>query len=215
MTKAAIFDLDGTLLDSMGVWDQVDIDFLGKRGIEVPTDYMIKVSSMQFQQIAEYTIARFGLKDTPEELMQEWDDVARVAYSTTVEAKPGALDYLRDLKSAGVKMGVATSLPPQLREPALRHVGMLGMFDDIVSVDDANDVGKDQPDVYLLTAERLGAKPADCTVFEDLLVGIKSAKSVGMKVWAMHDDSSDADWPEICDIADGVLFDFHDAPRPL
>ena len=112
-------------------------------------------------------------------------------------------------------MGVATSLPPQLREPALRHVGMLDMFDDIVSVDDANDVGKDQPDVYLLAAERLGAKPVDCTVFEDLLVGIKSAKSVGMKVWAMHDDSSDADWPEICDIADGVLFDFHDAPRPL
>ena len=147
--------------------------------------------------------------------MQEWDDMARVAYSTTVEGKPGALDYLRDLKSAGVKMGVATSLPPQLREPALRHVGMLDMFDDIVSVDDANDVGKDQPDVYLLAAERLGAKPADCTVFEDLLVGIKSAKSVGMKVWAMHDDSSDADWPEICDIADGVLFDFHDAPRPL
>lgn len=215
MTKAAIFDLDGTLLDSMGVWDQVDIDFLGKRGIEVPPDYMIKVSSMQFQQIAEYTIARFGLKDTPEGLMQEWDDMARVAYSTTVEAKSGALDYLRDLKSAGVKMGVATSLPPQLREPALRHVGMLDMFDDIVSVDDANDVGKDQPDVYLLAAERLGAKPVDCTVFEDLLVGIKSAKSVGMKVWAMHDDSSDADWPEICDIADGVLFDFHDAPRPL
>ena len=215
MTKAAIFDLDGTLLDSMGVWDQVDIDFLGKRGIEVPTDYMIKVSSMQFQQIAEYTIARFGLKATPEALMQEWDDMARVAYSTTVEAKPGALDYLRDLKSAGAKIGVATSLPPQLREPALRHVGMLDMFDDIVSVDDANDVGKDQPDVYLLAAERLGAKPADCTVFEDLLVGIKSAKSVGMKVWAMHDDSSDADWPEICDIADGVLFDFHDAPRPL
>ena len=182
MTKAAIFDLDGTLLDSMGVWDQVDIDFLGKRGIEVPPDYMIKVSSMQFRQIAEYTIARFGLKDTPEGLMQEWDDMVRVAYSTTVEAKPGALDYLRDLKSAGVKMGVATSLPPQLREPALRHVGMLDMFDDIVSVDDANDVGKDQPDVYLLAAERLGAKPADCTVFEDLLVGIKSAKSVGMKV---------------------------------
>lgn len=215
MTKAAIFDLDGTLLDSMGVWDQVDIDFLGKRGIEVPPDYMIKVSSMQFQQVAEYTIARFGLKDTPEELMQEWDDMVRVAYSTTVEAKPGALDYLRDLKSAGVKMGVATSLPPQLREPALRHVGMLDLFDDIVSVDDANDVGKDQPDVYLLAAERLGVKPVDCTVFEDLLVGIKSAKSVGMKVWAMHDDSSDADWPEICDIADGVLFDFHDAPCPL
>ena len=164
MTKAAIFDLDGTLLDSMGVWDQVDIDFLNKRGIEVPPDYMTKVSAMQFRQIAEYTIARFGLTDTPEELMQEWDDMASVAYSTTVEAKPGALDYLRDLKASGVKLGVATSLPPHLREPALRHVGMFDLFNDIVSVDDANDVGKDQPDVYLLAAKRLGAAPADCTV---------------------------------------------------
>lgn len=215
MTKAAIFDLDGTLLDSMGVWAQVDIDFLNKRGIEVPPDYMTKVSAMQFRQIAEYTIARFGLTDTPEELMQEWDDMASVAYSTTVEAKPGALDYLRDLKASGVKLGVATSLPPHLREPALRHVGMFELFNDIVSVDDANDVGKDQPDVYLLAAKRLGAAPADCTVFEDLLVGMKSAKSVGMKVWAMHDDSSASDWPEICHLADGVLFDFHDAPRVL
>ena len=64
--KAAIFDLDGTLLDSMGVWDQVDIDFLAKRGIEVPADYMGKVAAMQFRQIAEYTIARFDLPDTPE-----------------------------------------------------------------------------------------------------------------------------------------------------
>ena len=189
----------------MGVWDQVDIDFLNKRGIEVPPDYMTKVSAMQFRQIAKYTIARFGLTDTPEELMQEWDDMASVAYSTTVEAKPGALDYLRDLKASGVKLGVATSLPPHLREPALRHVGMFDLFNDIVSVDDANDVGKDQPDVYLLAAKRLGAAPADCTVFEDLLVGMKSAKSVGMKVWAMHDDSSASDWPEICHLADGPL----------
>ena len=84
---------------------------------------------------------------------------------------------------------------------------MFDLFNDIVSVDDANDVGKDQPDVYLLAAKRLGAAPADCTVFEDLLVG--------MKVWAMHDDSSASDWPEICHLADGVLFDFHDAPRVL
>lgn len=213
--RAAIFDLDGTLLDSMGVWDQVDIDFLAKRGIAVPDDYMTKVAAMQFRQIAEYTIARFGLPDTPEALMDEWDDMARVAYATTVEAKPGALDYLHDLKARGVRLGVATSLPPRLREPALEHVGMLDLFDAIVSVDDANDVGKDRPDVYLLAAARLGVEPRDCTVFEDLLVAMRSAKSVGMRVWAMHDDSSDADWPWICDLADGVLFDFRDAPREL
>lgn len=213
--KAAIFDLDGTLLDSMGVWDQVDIDFLAKRGIEVPADYMGKVAAMQFRQIAEYTIARFDLPDTPEALMQEWDDMARVAYSTVVEAKPHAVEYLSYLKRSGAKLAVATSLPPALREPAMKHVGIFDYFDQIVSVDDANDVGKDRPDVFLLAAGRLGVVPEQCTVFEDLLVAMRSAKSVGMRVWAIHDDSADGDWPDICGLADGVLFDFSEASRSL
>lgn len=213
--KAAIFDLDGTLLDSMGVWDQVDIDFLGRRGIAVPDDYMNKVSAMQFRQIAEYTIARFDLPDTPEQLMQEWDEMARVAYSTVVEAKPYAVEYLARLRESGARLAVATSLPPMLREPAMTHVGIDRFFDEVVSVDDAGDVGKDRPDIYLLAARRLGVEPQECTVFEDLLAGMRSAKSVGMHVWAMHDDSSDRDWPEICRIADGVLFDFSDAPNEL
>ena len=213
--KGAIFDLDGTLLDSMGVWDQVDIDFLSKRGIDVPDDYMTKVAAMQFRQIAEYTIARFSLTDTPEELMDEWDHMARVMYATVVEAKPYAREYLAQLKESGAKLAVATSLPPMLREPAMKHVGIFDYFDEVVSVDDAGDVGKDQPDVYLLAASRLRVEPEECTVFEDLLIGMRSAKSVGMKVWAMHDDSSDADWLAICGLADGVMFDFHDAPAVL
>ena len=213
--KAAIFDLDGTLLDSMGVWDQIDIDSLARRGIDVPDDYMLKVGAMQFRQIAEYTIARFGLPDTPEALMAEWDDMARDAYATAVEAKPHAREYLAHLRDTGAKLAVATSLPPSLREPAMRHVGILDLFDTVVSVDDANDVGKDRPDVYLLAASRLGVEPRDCTVFEDILVGIRSARSAGMTVWAMHDDSSDRDWDLICEEADGVLFDFRDAPRVL
>mgnify|MGYP005937303253 CR=1 FL=1 len=163
--KGAIFDLDGTLLDSMGVWDQVDIDFLSKRGIDVPDDYMTKVAAMQFRQIAEYTIARFSLTDTPEELMDEWDHMARVMYATVVEAKPYAREYLAQLKESGAKLAVATSLPPMLREPAMKHVGIFDYFDEVVSVDDAGDVGKDQPDVYLLAASHLGVEPGECTVF--------------------------------------------------
>ena len=176
---------------------------------------MGKVAAMQFRQIAEYTIARFGLPDTPEALMQEWDDMARVAYSTVVEAKPHAVEYLSYLKRSGAKLAVATSLPPALREPAMKHVGIFDYFDQIVSVDDANNVGKDRPDVFLLAAGRLGVVPEQCTVFEDLLVAMRSAKSVGMRVWAIHDDSSDGDWPDICGLADGVLFDFSEAPRSL
>ena len=213
--KGAIFDLDGTLLDSMGVWDQVDEDFLSKRGIPVPADYATTIAAMQFRQIAEYTIARFDLPDTPERIMAEWDEMGRHMYENVVEAKPGALDYLADLKASGARLAVATSLPPALREPAMRHVGIIDLFDATVSVDDVGDVGKDRPDVYLLAAERLGVDPRDCTVFEDLLVGMRSARSAGMRVWAMHDDSSAADWPAICDLADGVLFDFTAAPRIL
>ena len=97
----------------------------------------------------------------------------------------------------------------------MKHVGIFDYFDQIVSVDDANDVGKDRPDVFLLAAGRLGVVPEQCTVFEDLLVAMRSAKSVGMRVWAIHDDSSDGDLPDICGLADGVLFDFSEAPRSL
>lgn len=215
MPKAAIFDLDGTLLDSMGVWDQIDMGFLARRGFEVPADYVPTISAMPFEQVAAYTIERFRLNETPEAVMAEWDDMAHEAYATMVEAKPGAVEYLTYLHDAGVKLGVATSLTPSLREPAMKHVGIFDFFTTITSVDDVHGIGKDQPDVYLLAASRLGAEPCECVVFEDILPGIRSAKSVGMRVWAMHDDSSDADWARICALADGVMFNFHDAPRFL
>lgn len=215
MPKAAIFDLDGTLLDSMGVWDQIDMDFLARRGFEVPADYVPTISAMPFEQVAAYTIERFRLNETPEAVVAEWDDMAHEAYATMVEAKPGAVEYLTYLHDAGVKLGVATSLTPSLREPAMKHVGIFDFFTTITSVDDVHGIGKDQPDVYLLAASRLGAEPCECVVFEDILPGVRSAKSVGMRVWAMHDDSSDADWARICALADGVMFDFHDAPRFL
>lgn len=211
--KAAIFDLDGTLLDSMGVWDQIDMDFLSRRGFDVPDDYVPTISAMPFQQVAAYTIDRFGLDETPEAVMAEWDDMAHEAYATMVEAKPGAVEYLTYLRDAGVKLAIATSLTPSLREPAMKHVGIFDFFNTIVSVDDVHGVGKDKPDVYLLAASRLGAEASECVVFEDILEGIRSAKSVGMRAWAMHDDSSDGQWDAICALADGVMFDFHDAPR--
>lgn len=213
--KAAIFDLDGTLLDSMGVWDRVDVEVLNRRGFEVPADYMGAVSAMQFDQIANYTIARFGLSDTPQQLMNEWNEIASYAYATEVQLKPYAFDYLTQLKNSGAKLAVATSLPPNLREPAMQHVGIDGLFDVVCSVDDAGNIGKEHPDIYMLTAQRLGVDSQHCTVFEDILVGLRSAKSVGMSVWAMHDDSSDRDWETICEVADGVLFDFSNAPACL
>ncbi|MBW3087790.1 HAD family phosphatase [Bifidobacterium sp. 82T24] len=213
--KGAIFDLDGTLLDSMHVWTDVDNEFLHSRGFDVPRDYADSIAHMSFDGCARYTIERFGLPDTPEELMDEWNRMAFEAYSTTVPLKPHAGEYLRHLKATGTRLAVATSLPPNFREPVLRRLGVFDLFDALCSVDDVGHVSKDHPDVYLYAAERIGVEPHDCTVFEDILVGIRAVKSVGMTAWAMYDASSATHWPQIRKVADGVMHDFDEAPRTL
>ena len=210
--KAAIFDLDGTLLDSMGVWDQIDAAFLAKRGITVPDDSMETVTAMQFREIARYTIDRFGLDDTEDGLMAEWDRMAHDAYTSVVQPKAHALDYLRYLKATGARLAVATTMPAGLRAPALGHAGMLDLFDAIVGVDDVGR-GKEHPDIYLEAAARVGVPAHAATVFEDLLAGVQSA--AGMHVWGVYDESSAQSWPAIQSIAQGVLNDFAQAPRPL
>ncbi len=126
--KSYIFDLDGTLLDSMGVWGQIDVDFLAKRGIAVPSDYMDAVSSMSFRETAAYTIKRFALPDAIDSLMREWNDMAAFAYGHTVQMKPYAKEYLMTLREHGVKLAVATTLSAELRAPVLRNNGIDTMF---------------------------------------------------------------------------------------
>ncbi|NEG70253.1 HAD family hydrolase [Bifidobacterium choloepi] len=212
--KAAILDLDGTLLDSMGVWEQVDYEFLSRRGFVVPDDYMLTIAAMQFREIADYTIDRFGLRDSPEDLMREWSELAADSYAHDVPLKDGAYDYLCELKDSGAKLAVATTLSRDLREPALDNLGVRDLFDAVVDVDMAG-AGKKEPAIYHLAADLLGVEAADCTVFEDILVAIESAKSIGMRAWAMYDSSSEDDWPAICAVADGTLKDFTTAPRQL
>ncbi|WEV66674.1 HAD family phosphatase [Bifidobacterium sp. ESL0769] len=213
--KAAIFDLDGTLLDSMDVWHQVDVDFFRSRNIPLTDDYMGIVNAMRPEEVARYTIKRYGLHDTPEELAKLWDLMVLEAYGNTVEAKPHAVEYLDYLKSSGARLAVATSLSPQVREVGMKHVGIRQYFDEVVSVEDTNAKSKHSPEVYLTAASRLGVAAKNCMVFEDLLVAVKAAKSAGMHVWAMEDDYSLGDRPAIKAMADGVISDFADAPKVL
>jgi len=211
---AYIFDLDGTLLDSMGVWHQVDTDFLAKRGIELPPDYKDAISSMTFHETAAYTIKRFALQDSIDDLMREWNDMAAYAYGHTVRMKPHAKEYLMTLRERGAKLAIATSLSAELRGPVLRNNGIDAMFHAICSTDDAG-YGKSRPDVFLLAAQKVGATPGDCLVFEDILMAVKSAKSAGMSVCAVYDKSSHDDWEEIKKTADYAIDDFCDAPLGL
>ncbi|WP_295907433.1 HAD family phosphatase [uncultured Bifidobacterium sp.] len=213
--KAAIFDLDGTLLDSMGVWKEIDQRFFARRNIPMPDDYASVVASMQTDAIARYTIDRFHLDECPDELVEEWNEDALLLYATAVQPKPHALDYLNALRASGASLAVATSLPPRLRRAALKHAGMTDCFDQVCSVADVKSIGKEEPEIYLLASRMLGVAPDHCTVFEDLLVAVDSAKRAGMKVWAMYDQSSDMDWDSIRSEADGTITDFAQAPAIL
>jgi HAD superfamily hydrolase (TIGR01509 family) len=211
--KAYIFDLDGTLLDSMGVWGQIDVDFLAKRGIAVPPDYMDAISSMTFHETAAYTINRFALPGSVEDLMREWNEMAAYAYGNTVQMKPHAKEYLTTLRECGTKLAVATSLSAELCAPVLRSNGIEIFFDVICRTDEAGH-GKSRPDVFLLAAKKIGVPPEDCLVFEDILAAVKSAKSASMSVCAVYDKASESDWEQIKALADYAIVDFHDAPLP-
>jgi len=210
--KAYIFDLDGTLLDSMGVWEQVDVDFLAKRGITVPPDYMDALLSMTFHEAAAYTIKRFALPDGVEDLTREWNEMAAYAYGHTVRMKPYAKEYLTTLRESGAKLAIATSLSAELRDPVLRNNGIDNFFDVICGTDEAGH-GKSHPDIFLLTARKIGVPPQDCLVFEDILAAVKSAKNACMSVCAVYDKASENDWEQIKAAADYAIVDFHDMLR--
>ncbi|HBD85883.1 MAG TPA: HAD family hydrolase [Clostridiales bacterium] len=211
--NAYIFDLDGTLLDSMDVWEQIDIDFLIKRGFEVPPDYINAVCARSFTEAAVYTIERFDLPDSVDDLLREWNGMAVYAYGHTVPLKPYAREYLAALREREFKLGIATSLPAAPYEPALHNHGIIELFDAICSTDEVA-YGKTKPDVFLLAARKLGASTAECVVFEDIPQAIRSAKQAGMTVYGIYDESSKAHWALIQEITDGVFYDFRDAPLP-
>lgn len=207
MIRGMIFDLDGTLIDSMGVWEQIDIDFLGKRGLSVPPGYLEAITPMGFLNAAEYTISRFGFPETPEEIEEEWLSMAEDAYTHVIAMKPGAKDFLHQCRAAGLQLALATSSMERLYVPCLRHHEIDSLFEVAVSTRQA---GKDKhdPDIYLMAAGQLGLKPEECIVFEDILLGIETAKKAGFQTAAVYEQTSEAHQEAMRERADFYLESF-------
>lgn len=188
--RGAIFDLDGTLLDSIYVWKKVDSDMLKRWGISpVPEGYNRAVAAMSFQEAAEYTIRRFGIPMAPEEMMAVWHREACLAYTNDVALKPFAADYLRALRDRGVRLAVATGCLPELYEPALKRHGIYDLFESFTTLKEVAR-GKKFPDIYQRAAEKMGLPPADCAVFEDVPEGVMAARAGGFFTVAVADPDS-------------------------
>ncbi len=199
--RAVIFDLDGTLIISSHVWGDIDRKFLSKRGLEVPEDYFKRISCMNFNEGAVYTIERFGLDERPEDIIEEWFSMARFEYEHNIKMKDGAADYLRRLKSRGIKLGLATASSPQLYIPVLKNNGVYDLFDAFASTEEVSR-SKLHADVYLYTAGKLGTAVRDCAVFEDVIEGIKSASQAGFFTCACLDDYYSCDHEQMKQLAD-------------
>ena len=213
--NTVIFDLDGTLIDSMGIWTKVDVEFLKKRNISVPKNLFEDIEGgNSFTEIAAYFKKKFKLPESISEIMNEWTQMVAQHYKTDVKLKAGVRKLLEFLKLKNVKMGIGTSNNEYLTRTVLEANGVLKFFDSIVIGSDKIK-GKPFPDIFLRVAEELNAAPEKCLVIEDVLVGVRAAKNAGMKVFAIYDEYSVSEKESIRNIADFYAENFSQIQKKI
>lgn len=205
--EGAVFDLDGTLLDSSWVWEKVDEKFLGDRGFQVPDDYVDEISPLGAERAAVYTIERFGLNEDKDDIVREWIEMAKKEYATEVVCKPYAKEFLEELHKLNIKMAVATSSDRELFMKTLEREGILKYFQKIVTVDEV-ERGKGYPDIYEEVARRIKVNPHKCLVFEDILAGVTGASLGEFNVVAVFDEKSKHNWEKIKSISKYSINDY-------
>lgn len=184
-----IFDLDGTLIDSMWLWKEIDIEYLTSKGIDIPADLQKEIEGKSFKETAIYFKKRFNFPESVEEIMELWNTKCFEMYTTKVTLKPGAKNLLEYIKNNNIKMAIATSNSSNLANAVLKAMGIDKYFDAIVTGCDVK-CGKPDPEVYLKAAQKLGVEPSKCFVFEDIPNGILAGKNAGMTTCAVEDDYS-------------------------
>lgn len=195
---ALIMDLDGTLIDSMHIWHKVDEDFLSKRGIPLTPEYTDYVKRANFYDGAVYTINKYNLPETPEEVMDEWNSMVNVAYANDIRLKPGVYEFLKEASELGYKIGVATASTSANTRNCLTNNKIINLLDAIITLEDLDgNVDKSTPDIYLKMASLLDVTPDRALVFEDVLGPCKGAMSGGFDVCAIYDEvGCGAEWEE-------------------
>ncbi len=189
---AVIFDMDGSLVDSMWMWRAIDIAYLGKFGISLPENLQSEIEGMSFGETAVYFKEHFPIPDSLEEIKADWNRMAWDKYMYEVPLKQGIPEFLAGCSANGIKLGIATSNSRELVENVAKVHRLREYFTSIMTGCDVAR-GKPFPDIYLAVAEQLGASPGRCLVFEDIVAGIQAGKNAGMRVCAVEDSYSAQD----------------------
>ncbi len=205
--KGAIFDMDGTLMDSMWIWRDIDIEYLGRFGIALPEDLQAKIEGLSFAETAVYFQEHFRITDSIEKIQSDWNDMAIDFYRHRIGMKKGARELLTQMKERGMKIGIATSNSVELTEECLAANGVADLFDTVRTSRDTPR-GKPFPDIYLSVADEWGIAPEDLIVFEDIPNGAIAGKRAGMEVIAVADDYALPRREKLIRIADHFIEDF-------
>lgn len=214
MIRGAIFDLDGTLLDSNPWWDKAPVDWLKSVGKEAKPDLAETIFPLTLPEAADYMIAEYGLRQTPRELMDGVNAVMEDFYLRRIPLKPGVRELLDALDARGVPMAVASVTDRRLVEAALKRHGVLDRFRALVTTNEAG-VGKQEPAVYLLAAERIGSAPGETLVFEDALHALLTAKRAGFRTAGVFDADNLKHQETLAAEAEFYLRDFSDCSALL
>lgn len=208
--EGIIFDMDGTLVDSMWIWPAVDVDFFKKYDLVPPENFHEGMEGMSYSETAQYFLDAFPkLTQTRQEVMDEWTQMASERYLTQAPLKKGVREFIEEMRRQGKKIGIATSNGRELVDGTLNALNIDGLFDCVVTACEVG-VGKPAPDVYLKAASEIGIDPFHCLVFEDVPMGILAGKNAGMKVCAVEDDFSMAQRERKRELADYYIQDYND-----
>ncbi len=205
--EAVIFDLDGSLVDSMWMWKAIDIEYLDSFGIKAPVTLQKDIGGRSFVETAIYFKERFNIPDSIEEIGNAWNEMAMDKYTHEVPLKDGVSEFLDMCMQKGIKLGIASSNSTELIEKVLESHGIRDLF---LSIKSGTEIlkGKPAPDIYLTVASELSASPEKCLVFEDLVDGITAARNAGMTVVAVSDDYSRHSDDEKKALSDYYIEDF-------
>lgn len=206
---AVIFDMDGSLVDSMWMWRAIDIEYLGRYGIPLPENLQSEIEGMSFGETALYFKEHFPIPDSLEEIKQTWNRMAWDKYIYEVPLKKGIPEFLNGCRTHGIRLGIATSNSRELVENVAATHQLREYFTSIVTGSDV-ERGKPSPDIYLEAAGQLGILPSECLVFEDIVAGIQAGKNAGMRVCAVEDAYSAHDRERKKELADYYIEDYMD-----
>ena len=186
---AVIFDMDGTLIDSTGLWHEIDKKFFAKRNMELPSDYAQNIVHLGLTQAAKFTKEHYGIKESEQEIMDEWHQMSIDMYRNDVQLKEGAIEILELFKKHNIPMAIATANDDTLYMPCIERLGIGKYFKHIADVNNVKE-GKQSAKIYEYLAEKMSTKKENTLVIEDMPTCIKTVFNNGFITVAVFDEAS-------------------------